>query len=243
MPLCKGESMNHARLPLVLAMLSSTLVHSQVSFAEDGTLLKGGVKDGAYISAPAVQPYGTPQYAKPQFVGPPKIQKAAIQTSVTKPKPPLPKPTPKPIVKPVVRPAPVRMAPKEDVLPPQFLGRWSVSGQRSSMEGQPQYQSALGGIFAATTSNTWNVTGDPDQGYLLTTDSGVSTPLSVHMENAQTAVLQYKHPINKTLALEAVVLQLNPGGTSFSGLERISIVKPGEPAPRAKVTYKLFGRK
>ena len=234
--------MNKARLSLVLALLSSPLLYSQACVAEDGTLLKGGVKDGAYISAPAVQPYGVPQYAKPQYVGPPKIQKAAIQASVTKPKPPVPKPTVKPIVKPVVKP-PIKMAPKEDVLPPQFLGRWSVSGQRSSMEGQPQYQSALGGIFAATTSNTWNVTGDPEQGYLLTTDSGVSTPLSVHMENSQTAVLQYKHPINKTLALEAVVLQLNPGGTSFSGLERISIVKPGEPAPRAKVTYKLFGRK
>lgn len=239
--------MSNARLASLLALVCAQAILPQLSLAEDTNYLKGGVKDGAYISAPQVQPYGVPKYATPQYVAPPKVQKVGIQTSVVKP-PPKPKPVPKPVQKPMPMPMPVtrqpvRMAPKEDALPPQFLGRWSVSGQRSSMDGQPQYQSALGGIFAATTQNTWNVTGSPEEGYLLTTDSGVSTPISVHMENSQTAVLQYKHPIKNTLALEAVVLQLGAGGNSFSGLERISIVKPGEPAPRAKVTYQLSGRK
>ncbi len=45
------------------------------------------------------------------------------------------------------------------------------------------------------------------------------------------------------MAQEAVVLELQNGGMSFQGLERISIVKEGEPQPRAKVTYQLYGQR
>ncbi|MGH9554162.1 MAG: hypothetical protein ACRD3W_32590, partial [Terriglobales bacterium] len=56
-----------------------------------------------------------------------------------------------------------------------------------------------------------------------------------------TAFIRYQHPISKTMAQEAIVMSLVPGGIQFNGLERISIVKEGMAQPRAKVTYQLMG--
>lgn len=129
------------------------------------------------------------------------------------------------------------------VLPNEFLGVWQVLGSRQNVEAQPQYQQGIDGIFSATTSNTWQIQGNPQQGYVLATDTGVSTQLVVDKVQGNTAFLRYQHQIKNTVAQEAIVMMLDGGGATFSGLERISIVKQGEPQPRAKVTYKLMGRR
>lgn len=182
-----------------------------------------------------------PSYSKPQMVGgtpkvaplpppvkkdPPKKIKANIQQNVQQPPPPQ---------------RMVQQAPVQGVLPPQFLGRWQVLGSRSNVEALPQYQAGMDGIFSMTTSNVWNIQGSPEQGYMLNTDTGVSTPLTVETQG-NTAILRYQHPIKNTVAQEALVMQLGPGGMQFDGLERISIVKQGE-GTRAKVTYKLVGHR
>ena len=76
---------------------------------------------------------------------------------------------------------------------------------------------------------------------MLNNDQGVSTSLLVQ-STGDTAILRYQHPIKNTVAQEAVVMQLLPGGASFNGIERISIVKQGE-GVRAKVEYNLLGRR
>lgn len=132
---------------------------------------------------------------------------------------------------------------KSVALPPSYMGAWRVSGQRTNIEAAPQYQNGIGGLFAPTTSNVWNIAGNPQKGYTLTTDQGVSTSLNIYKVTGNQAFIRYQHPISKTMAQEAIVMQLDNGAMSFSGLERISIVKEGEPQPRAKVTYQLNGRR
>ncbi len=132
---------------------------------------------------------------------------------------------------------------KSVALPPSYMGAWRVSGQRTNIEAAPQYQNGIGSLFAPTTSNVWNIAGNPQKGYTLTTDQGVSTSLNIYKVTGNQAFIRYQHPISKTMAQEAIVMQLENGAMSFSGLERISIVKEGEPQPRAKVTYQLNGRR
>lgn len=129
------------------------------------------------------------------------------------------------------------------VLPNEFLGVWQVAGNRQSVDAQPQYQQGINGIFSQNTGNIWQIQGSPQQGYTLTTDTGVSTQLVVDKVQGGTAYLRYQHQIRNTVAQEAIVMMLGSGGAQFSGLERISIVKQGEPQPRAKVTYQLAGRR
>src|SRR5262249_8202334 len=57
-----------------------------------------------------------------------------------------------------------------------------------------------------------------------------------------TAFIRYQFQVKATMAQEAVVLQLAPGGAQFQGLERIMIVRSNQP-PRAKITYQLSGSK
>lgn len=128
-------------------------------------------------------------------------------------------------------------------LPQGFMGAWRVQGQRTNVTAQPQYQAGIGGLFAPSTSNIWNIGGNAKQGYTLTTDQGVSTSLQVHKVAGSRAFILYQHPISKTMAKEAIVMELQNGGASFAGLERISIVKQGEPGERAKVTYQLAGQR
>jgi len=131
---------------------------------------------------------------------------------------------------------------QQGYLPPQFLGRWLVNGTRSKVEALPQYQSGMDSIFSMQTQNIWTIQGSPQQGYTLGSDQGVQTSLMVQT-TGDTAILRYQHPIHNTIAQEAVVMQLMPGGATFNGLERISILKQGEPGPRAKVEYNLVGRR
>ncbi len=129
------------------------------------------------------------------------------------------------------------------VLPGEFLGVWRVIGTRQGIDALPQYQAGIQNIFSASTSNTWNIGGSPQGGYSLSNDMGVSTQLAVDKVQGTTAFLRYQHKINNTVAQEAIVMQLAPGGATFQGLERISIVKPGEAQPRCKVTYQLNGQR
>lgn len=128
-------------------------------------------------------------------------------------------------------------------LPAEFLGTWQVMGARQKIEALPQYQQGASNIFAQTTTNVWQIQGDPQRGYVLSTDMGSSTQLIVDKVQGNTAFIRYQHPVGNTMAQEAIVMQLGAGNASFTGLERISIVKQGEPAPRAKVTYQLIGRR
>lgn len=127
------------------------------------------------------------------------------------------------------------------VLPPQFMGNWLVIGQRAKVEARPEYQSGIDGIFTQSNSQTWNIVGGPG-GYSMSSSSGVQS-VQVGNCNTTTAFLRYQHPVKNTVAQEAIVMQLAPDGQTFSGMQRITIRKQGEPSPRAQVTYNLMGRR
>ncbi|HIA53193.1 MAG TPA: hypothetical protein EYN91_14080 [Candidatus Melainabacteria bacterium] len=127
------------------------------------------------------------------------------------------------------------------VLPASFLGSWNVSGQRTKVEALPEFQAGAEAVFAPNTNNVWNIGGDPNSGYSMSNDQGVSTQLVVDKVEGNTAFIRYQHPIKNTVAGEAIVMSLVPGGAQFNGLERVSITKQGQ--VRAKVTYQLVGRR
>lgn len=129
-------------------------------------------------------------------------------------------------------------ATKSITLPAGFLGKWNVTGQRKSVEAGPEFKAAAEGAFAMQTNNVWNITGDAQSGYVIESSSGINTQIYVDKVGKGTAIIRYKHPIKNTEAEESVILQ--GGGNSFDGLERIAIVKQGQP-PRAKVEYTLHG--
>ncbi|MCC6978148.1 MAG: hypothetical protein IT343_07490 [Candidatus Melainabacteria bacterium] len=127
------------------------------------------------------------------------------------------------------------------VLPASFLGSWRVSGTRVKVEAKPEFQQGAEAAFQVNTMNTWNIGGDPNSGYSMSNDQGVSTQLVVDKVEGNTAFIRYQHPINNTVAGEAIVMSLVPGGVRFNGLERVSISKQGD--VRAKVTYQLVGQR
>lgn len=145
------------------------------------------------------------------------------------------------------QPPPVRRAPiqmqvqKQVVLPANFLGAWNVQGQRTKVEAMPEFQAGAEAVFAPNTSNVWNIGGNPSSGYSMSSDAGVQTSLVVDKVEGNTAFIRYSHPIKNTVAQEAIVMSLVPGGAVFNGLERVSIAKEG--VTRAKVTYQLVGRR
>ncbi len=129
---------------------------------------------------------------------------------------------------------------KTVVLPPSFLGVWNVIGQRVKVEALPEYQSNAENAFALNTNNTWQFSGNPANGYLMSSNTGIRTQLTVDKVQGNTAFIRYQHPIKNTMAQEAVVISLQGNNDRFTGLERISIVKQGQ-TPRAEVTYQLSG--
>jgi hypothetical protein len=135
---------------------------------------------------------------------------------------------------------PIQATVQKVALPPAFLGVWNVQGQRTKVEAQPEFQEGAQRAFAMTTSTIWEIAGDPTSGYMLASNTGVRTQLVVDKVQGGTAFIRYQHPVGNTMAQEALVLQLQPGGAQFQGLERIAIVKQNQP-PRAKVTYQLLG--
>lgn len=128
-------------------------------------------------------------------------------------------------------------------LPPAFLGVWNVQGQRVKVEAMPEFQQGAEQAFAMNNSQLWTISGSPDSGYTLGSNTGVETQLVVDRVQGTTAFIRYQHPVGKTIAQEAIVMSLGQGGAQFTGLERISIVKQGLPTPRAKVTYQLVGHR
>lgn len=204
---------------------------------------KLGVEEKGYLND---DPYGGgAQYPSPQYVGDPQPLKGGAQHT-EKPKkkqaPPQLKPQ-VPVQAAVPQQRPMNVGIQQSVqLPAGFMGSWLVSGQRTQVQAQPQFQQAVGSIFAEQTQNVWNITGDPSSGYAFSNDSGVKSAIFVDKVSGDTAFIRYQHPIKNTMAQEAIVMQLVPGGAQFNGLERISIVKQGEP-PRAQVTYQLMGRR
>jgi hypothetical protein len=127
------------------------------------------------------------------------------------------------------------------VLPPPFLGSWNVQGQRMKIDALPEFQQSAQTAFAPATNNVWQITGDPNNGYSLGSNTGVKTQLIVDKVQGSQAFIRYAHQIGNTMAQEAIVMQLAPGGQSFTGLEKVSIVKGPQQPPRAKVTYQLSG--
>ena len=205
---------------------------------EQRTVIQNQAPPASYPSYPAYPSY--PTYAPPaqprQDKKPPKPPKRLEATAAQSQMPVQPPPQQQ-------RPPMTAAIAAPGVLPGEFLGVWQVLGSRSSIEAQPQFQEGVQNIFQATTSDTWTIQGNPQQGYSLASSTGVSTQLSVDRVQGSTAFIRYQHPIKNTVAQEAIVMQLGPGGASFQGLERISILKQGEPQPRCKVTYQLSGRR
>ena len=210
----------------VLTLLLLGYGGSQITcLADETNPIKGGVNQEVRVAPNPEIPF----YPKPTFI------QTGTSTDISKPA--LKTPVKVPVKLPVKA-----AAAKMGYLPPEFLGVWQVMGSRSAIEAQAIYQQAIGGIFSGSTTNTWRIQGNPQGGYFLSTDTGVSTPLQVKSQG-NSATIIYQHPINKTMAKEELKLQLQTGGVQFIGTERIAIVKVGEPEPRAKVTYKLVGRR
>ncbi len=178
-----------------------------------------------------------PQYPTPQAMPAPRPMNAGVREDV-RPRPPMnagvqQDDTPR-------RP-PIKLQAQRVVLPASFLGAWNVQGQRTKVEALPEFQAGAEAVFAPNTSNVWNIGGDPNSGYSMSNDQGVSTQLVVDKVEGNTAFIRYQHPIKNTVAGEAIVMSLVPGGAQFNGLERVSITKQGQ--VRAKVTYQLVGRR
>jgi hypothetical protein len=225
----------------VLAALAALAV-SMPAFADPYKLGVGvnveGQQPSPYSSYPAPHMIGQPVKVAP--VAPPKKPKVLKATATQN------NPRSTPLtgnVDTTPQPPPMQAAasasPPPGVLPNQFLGNWNVIGQRSGVQALPQYQQGIDGIFTASNSQTWNITGSPG-GYAMGSSSGVQN-VQVGQCNQSTAFLRYQHQVGNTMAQEAIVMQLSPDGRSFQGMQRITIKKPGEPQPRAQVTYKLMG--
>lgn len=138
---------------------------------------------------------------------------------------------------------PLRMNVQKSVaLPPAFMGRWLVLGQRSQVTAiNPEYQQNAEAGFGMSTRNVWNISGNPQQGYTMSNDQGVQTQLTIIKVAADTATIFYQHPISKVMAQEKIIMQLQNGGANFGGLEAIDIVKEGQ--KRAQVKYQLSGQR
>ncbi len=135
---------------------------------------------------------------------------------------------------------------KSVVLPASFLGRWAVQGTKTNFQAlQPEFADG-NQYFEQTTQNVWNIVGNPRSGYSFSTDQGVRSQLIVDKVEGNRAFIRYQHQVKNTVAQEAIVLEVAPNGGQFSGMARMTIVKPGQgpnTGPRAKVTYQLNGFK
>jgi hypothetical protein len=178
-----------------------------------------------------------PSYPAPQMIpqqpkaAPPPQQRPPMQAAVQQQSVPVQRPIQ----------AQAQAGPPPGVLPGGFMGGWMVLGQRAKVEAQPQYQAGIDNIFTMSNTQKWNIVGQPGR-YSMSSDSGVSS-VQVGQCTANTAFIRYQHQIKNTMAREAIVLQISPDGRQFQGMQRISIVKPGETQPRATVTYNLMGQR
>ncbi len=214
---------NFAALPSAFANEPFKLGAEQKQFNDDGS-------------------QGYPQYPTPQAIPTAPRMNAGVQKEQAPPRRPMNasiqenQPMP-----PQQHRPPIQLQAQRVVLPASFLGAWNVQGQRTKVEALPEFQAGAEAVFAPNTSNVWNIGGDPNSGYSMSNDQGVSTQLVVDKVEGNTAFIRYQHPIKNTVAGEAIVMSLVPGGAQFNGLERVSISKQGQ--VRAKVTYQLVGRR
>jgi|688.fasta_scaffold563161_1 hypothetical protein len=212
---------NILMLAAVVAQISSAAMADPLQGGIETKQVMGGAGDYAYPAPQMVQPpVMRPQ--TPVKAPPSKPLNAQIQQSV-----------------PVQRPPIQMQVTRQVVLPQGFMGSWRVQGQRSKVEAMPEFQAGAEQAFSLNTNNTWNIGGQP--GSYSMSNGEMSTPLWVDKVEGGTAFIRYQHQVGKTMAQEAIVLSLIPGGAQFNGLERISIVKEGMAQPRAKVTYQLNG--
>lgn len=199
---------------------------------------KLGAEQKQYNSDSSYPAY--PQYPTPQAMPAPRPMNGGVQENAAPRRPPMNTGIQQ-------NAAPPRRPPMSTgiqqrvVLPASFLGSWNVSGQRTKVEALPEFQAGAEAVFSPSTNNVWNIGGDPNSGYSMSNDQGVSTQLVVDKVEGNTAFIRYQHPVKNTVAGEAIVMSLVPGGAQFNGLERITISKQGE--QRAKVTYQLVGRR
>lgn len=220
----------------------SCFAQSDSSASGQKAPFKLGVEEKFQMSEPSYPSYPAPVMVPqtPRTAPPPKpVHKPPMHAAVEQTQRP---PAPQPPSRPPMNMGIQQTAPP-GVLPSQFLGAWQVLGQRSKVEALPQFQSGIDGIFTGSNSQVWQISGDPGQGYAFVSNTGVRSQVYVDKVQGNTAYLRYQHPIRNTMAQEAIVMMLSPDGSQFQGLERISIVKQGEPGPRAKVTYNLVGRR
>ncbi len=138
---------------------------------------------------------------------------------------------------------PMQLGVQKVALPPAFLGSWVVQGQRTTVKAiSAEFQQNAEQGFNTTTRNVWNINGSPQGGYTMSNDQGVSTALQVQkMMGPNKAVVAYQHQMGKAMAQEMILMELQNGGASFSGIERITIVKDG--VKRCNVSYSLSGQR
>lgn len=212
------------------------LVNLAFPLASSADPFKLGAEQKQYNEGGSYPAY--PQYPTPQAMPAPRPPINGNIREDVRPRPPMNAgiqqnvPPPRPQIK---------LQAQRVVLPASSLGAWNVQGQRTKVEALPEFQAGAEAVFAPNTSNVWNIGGDPNSGYRMSNDQGVSTQLVVDKVEGNTAFIRYQHPIKNTVAGEAIVMSLVPGGAQFNGLERVSITKQGE--VRAKVTYQLVGRR
>lgn len=218
----------------LVAVIGLAILECSLTAAWAQEPFKLGVQEKAYIENPPMSGYA--EY--PAYPTPPKM---VPQQPKASPPPPPRKPLQGNVgaVAPPQRP-PIQATVQKVALPPAFLGVWNVSGQRVKVEALPEFQQGAEQAFAVSNNQIWEIAGDPVNGYVLGSNTGVRTALVVDKVQGGTAFIRYQHQVKNTMAQEAVVLQLQPGGAQFQGLERIMIVKQNQP-PRAKVTYQLTG--
>lgn len=228
---------------LVLAAISTGALFSPLISPPQAAAdpFKLGVQEKNYIESGGYQ-YPAPQMVAP-VSAPPQQPKQAHASStglrggaqVSQPR--------APIQANIQQRAPMQLNVQQSVaLPPGYLGTWLVNGNRQKVDAEGTFQSDAERAFSQATNNTWTISGNPASGYTLSSNEGVTTQLWVDKVANGTAFIRYQHPIKNVMAQEAIVLSLTPDGAQFQGLERISIVKQGEP-PRAKVTYQLMGQR
>lgn len=227
------------RRALTMLVALTGLAVAQSADAQEKKPFQLGVEERGYIQEPGGN-MGE-QYPSPQMV-----QTPTYSGNVQKKEKPAPK------KKPAMQAGVADSAPpqralqasirQDQVLPQGFMGSWLVSGLRKDIKAKPEYQAAIPTIFQEQTQDVWTITGSPG-GYAFANNQGVKSAIYVDKVENGTAFIRYQHPIKNTMAKEAIVMQMVPGGMQFNGLERISIVKQGEAGSRAEVTYQLMGRR
>jgi hypothetical protein len=234
--------MKNPRGRRALSMIAALtcLAITQSANAQEKKPFQLGVEERGYIQEPGGNM--NEQYPSPQMV-----QTPTYSGNVQKKEKPAPKKKAPALQSGVSDSAqsrpPLQAGVRQDqVLPQGFMGSWLVSGLRKEIKAQPQFQAAIPTIFQEQTQDVWTISGSPG-GYAFSNNQGVKSAIYVDKVQNGTAFIRYQHPIKNTMAKEAIVMEMVPGGMQFNGLERISIVKQGEPGPRAEVTYQLMGRR